>query len=261
MNSNFATSQDRAENYLAGEALKAESAREAKKAKVNRSFSFSGMWARARKLHSGNIQNPIVPNMADYVNWFLYDRAVFAAAASIPTNSKLFTVPIGTAGKTKSDTNLEQVSQLMNPHWMNVTHLGFYFNPNVLDIDINALFDQSYFEFWVNSKVYAEGKLNMFPAGGGIAGFSTKTTQSAMTNGFPQPSNMIDLRIPGGTNLGSMVADGLTGINILQQQTFKIELNLPGGALVLTANNAVPNPGNGLTLACYLYGILSRSVQ
>lgn len=258
---NLPSSQERVNNYLAGEALKAESAREAKRASVKRTFSFSGMWARARKLHSGNLQNPIVPNMADYVNWFLYDRLVFAAAASIPTNSKLFTVPIGTAGKTKSDTNLEQVATLPNPYWMNVTHIGFYFNPTVLDIDINALFDQSYFEFWVNNKVYIEGKLNMFPAGGGISGWSTRTTQSELTNGFPQPSNMIDLRIPGGTNLGSLVADGLTGINILQQQNFKIELNLPSGALVLTANNAVPNVGTGLTLACYLYGVMSRSVQ
>lgn len=256
---NMATPQDRAENYLAGEVLKAQAART--KAKVNRSFSFSGMWARARKLHSGNLQNPIVPNMADYVNWFLYDRNAYAAGAAIPTNSKLFTVPIGTAGKTKSDTNLEQVSVLPNPYWMNVTHLGFYFNPTVLTIDIDALFDQSYFEFWVNNKVYIEGKLNMFPAGGGIAGFSTRTTQSQLTNGFPQPSNMIDMRIPGGTNLGNMVADGLTGINILQQQNFKIELNLPGGALTLSASDLTPNPGTGLTIACYLYGVLSRSVQ
>ena len=36
---------------------------------------------------------------------------------------------------------------------------------------------------------------------------------------------------------------------------------LPGEALGLTAADATPNPGTGLTLYVYLHGILSRSVQ
>lgn len=211
--------------------------------------------------------NPIIPGMADYSNWVLYDRNVFAAGSNVPTNFKFFTQPIGQNNKTKVDTNLELVSQLPQPYWMNVTGIGFWFNTNVLPIDLNAFLAQSYMEFWVQNKVYAEGPFHAFPSGMGVSGFTTETAQSTNVNGLPQLSNMFDTRLPAGLNLGvdqngnPVNTDGLTGITILQGQTFKIEVNLPGGVLALTAANATPNIGTGLTVQAYLYGILSRSAQ
>ena len=59
---------------------------------------------RARRQHIGS--NPIVPNMADYTNWIYYDRIIFAAGTSVPTQFQLFVVPYNQGGKTKVDTNL-----------------------------------------------------------------------------------------------------------------------------------------------------------
>lgn len=260
-NENSASGSDRLDNFLAGQSLQKE---KAGKRKTSKSFSFSGLWANGRK--KSVAQNPIMPNVADYVMWDYYDRFTYAAGATVPTNFNFFTVPSGTSGKTKADTNLELVSQLPNPYFINVTHIGFYFDPNVLSIDIDALFNQSYFEFIVNNKTYAEGKLNRYPGGGGIYGVTTKTATSQLTNGTSMVGNMYDLRLPAGIQLGAgaqgaIVADGLTGVYILQQQNFKVSVNLPGGALALTAADATPNPGTGLVLSCYLYGVLSRSVS
>ena len=69
---------------------------------------------RAAQRRSG-AQNPIAPNQADIVKWLLYDRFTFAVATTIPNNFKFFTQPIGTAGKTKVDTNLDQVQRLPDP--------------------------------------------------------------------------------------------------------------------------------------------------
>lgn len=254
---NYATGDDRVANIVAGrEALAAMG-----KKKVSRSFSTQDLkfWERGRKQHYAS--NPIVPGVADYVMWDYYDDITFAAGAAVPTNFKLFVLPIGQGGKTKANTNLEQVSSLPSPYVFNVTHLGFKFNENINPIDIDAFVAQSYFEFWVNNKVYIEGKFNRFPAGGGIVMSSTQTSVSQVNNGWAVAGNMYDLRLPGGLNLGNIVADGFTGIYILQQQNFKIEVNLPGGALNLTASDATPNPGKGLLLEVYAYGILSRSVQ
>src|SRR5215475_6255600 len=60
--------------------------------------------AKRRQVH----QNPIAPNQADIVKWILYDRFQFASGTVVPNNFKFYTQPIGTAGKTKIDTNMDQ---------------------------------------------------------------------------------------------------------------------------------------------------------
>lgn len=221
---------------------------------------------RKAKFQARN-QNPIVQNMNDYVQWVFYDRATFAQGANVPVNFKLFTTPIGQGGKTKVDTNLEQPQRINDPGWMNATALGFYFDSSNLLLDIQNFLAQAYMEFWVGSKVYLEGPYQCFPGGAGLSGVSTSTAQQTFTNGVPRVGNMFDMRLPGGMNLGqdgggnAVVADGLLGVTILQTQLLKVENNLPGGVLALTANTAVPNPGAGLRLSSYLIGTYSRGVQ
>jgi len=266
LNKNFRTRQEFINNYSIGQQmrLKNEAVNKAL-AEIGGVEKLSTSKYRANKKKFN--QNPIVPNMADYVNWVLYDRLVTAAGGSIPTNFKFFTVPIGTNSKTKVDTNLDQVSQLPQPYWMNATHIGFAFMPNTLLLDIVNFWSQSYFEFWVNNKVYVEGPYQCFPGGSGLHGATTNTATSALSSGVPLEGNMFDLRLPAGIHLGNdsqgnaVVTDGLTGITILQSQTFKVENNLPGGALTLTASTATPNAGTGMTLNTYLKGVLSRSVS
>lgn len=266
---NTATAKDRRENYLAGMEARRKWSEESK-AQIGESISSRALqFFRGRKQH--NLHNPIVPNMADYVNWILYDRLVTAAGATIPTSTGLFTIPIGQSSKTKVDTNLDLVSQLPQPYWLNATHLGFYFNPNTLELDVVNLTTQSYMEFWVNNKIYLEGPLQCFQGGAGIVGNTAQTGSAILSNGMPQGNSMMyDLRLPAGLNLGStmvnnvpqsMTSDGLTGITILQSQLFKIMIQLPGGALTLTGSGATPTPGTGLTIQAFIHGHLSRSVS
>lgn len=266
LNPNRASAQDKLENYLAGQKLMKRHIDKGEGTEVGNPTQFSDTLLRARRQHIG--KNPIVPNMADYTNWILYDRIVFAAGTNIPVNFKLFTVPNGSGGKTKVDTNLSQPSQLPQPYWINVTHIGFSWTPNVLEIDLMNFLTQAYMEFWVNDKVYSEGPYQCYPGMTGPYGFSTNTQQSVFDNGMPTGvQSMYDLRLPAGINLGTdsngnaVITDGLTGINILQSQLFKIENYLPGGVLGLQASTLTPNPGTGLTLQCFLHGVLSRSVQ
>jgi hypothetical protein len=73
-------------------------------------------------------------------------------------------------------------------------------------------------------------------------------------------SVMFDLRLPAGFQMGSYVADGQTGITILQGQTFTVRLFAGSGTgITLTASGG--SGGTGLNLQCFLLGILSRGVQ
>lgn len=206
--------------------------------------------------------NPIAPNQADIVNWVLYDRISFTAGSTVPNNFKFFVVPIGTNSKTKVDTNLEQVSLLPNPLWMNVIGIGYMFSTNAIKNDIDAFLTSEYMEFWVSQKVYLEGRFECFPSGTGLYGQSDQTSQATWNVGLPALSNFFDVRLPAGLNLGGQqVTDGLIGVTILQGQSFHIECNAPAGGATLIAADATPTPGTGLTVNAYLYGILSRGVQ
>ena len=228
--------------------------------------------AAKRRSHA---QNPIAPNQADIVKWVLYDRFIFAAGTTVPNNFKFFTQPIGTAGKTKVDTNLDQVQRLPDPLWFNTEGVGFYFSNKTSIVDLQAFFDSEYMEYWVGQKIYLEGPIQVFPGGAGIYGSvaATLTAPSGVTiaaNGQPRADNIYDVRLPAGIHLGvdatntPIITDGLIGITILQGQQFKIEMNAPlGGAALTPAVPVAPNPfpGGGLTIMAYLHGILSRGVQ
>jgi hypothetical protein len=262
---NHMTQEDRLANYIAGKELQKGSKR-VEATEIGNPTQFSGALLNARKQHIG--KNPIVPNMADYTNWIYYDRIAYAAGTAVPTQFQLFVVPYNTGGKTKVDTNLSLASQLPQPYWINATHIGFSFLPNTLDLDLVAFLNQSYFEFWVNDKIYSEGPFQAYPGNTGVYGYSTLTNDQGVNNGLPTGvQTMYDLRLPAGINLGMgtdgsiVTTDGLTGINILQSQIFNIKCFLPAGALNLTASTATPNPGTGLTVYVYLHGVLSRSVQ
>lgn len=198
---------------------------------------------------------PIMPNTADIVQWLLYDRFVTAPGANTAAIYRFFSQPIGAAGKTKEDTNLENVGQLPAPMWMNVTHMGFFFQPNTNEVDINALLADYYYEFWVGQKVYSEGPLQFAPSGAGIYSALTINNTRVNSNGWPSLSNMLDIRLPAGVDIGGgQVADGNRGVTILQNQQFQVRVI--GTAFAL---QGAPSPG--LNFMSVLYGTLSRGVQ
>lgn len=213
-------------------------------------------------------ENPIAPNQADIVKWIIYDRFQFAPGTTVPSNFKFFTQPIGTASKTKIDTNMDQVQRLADPLWFNTEGVGFFFGSVNVLTDINAFLQSEYMEYWIGQKVYLEGPIQCFPGGAGLAGVATGGTALSTTysNGIPRADNVFDVRLPAGIHLGvdannvPIVTDGLIGVTILQGQQFRIEMNAPAGGAALSAVAATP-PGTGLTVMAYLYGILSRGVQ
>lgn len=203
--------------------------------------------------------NPIAPNQADLVNWVIYDRWTVAASTATPSQFKFFTQPIGQSSKTKTDTNLTQVSRLEDPQWANVIGVGFYLTSNMIKSDIDSLLNGYYHEFWVSQKIYAEGPLQCFPGAAGLAGAvsttATTTTLSSWTNGFSRSDNFFDTRLPAGLQLPGMTTDGLIGVTILQGQSFHVDMDSPAGTFTTSAS------GPGLNVMCYLYSILSRGVQ
>lgn len=193
-------------------------------------------------------QNPIMEGVADVLPWFLYDRQTTAANTLTATQYDYFTTPIG-GTKTKQDTNMEQVSRLPDPQWMNVTSLQFYTSSRMLVEDIGTLLDTYYCEFIVSGKVYAEGPIMQFPGGAGVSGFTTQTNTGAFSNGINSPLAVNDFRM----------GNDDTGITILQGQTFKVSLKSSAGftTKATTYNaNAI-----GLNLLCVLEGVLSRQVS
>jgi hypothetical protein len=208
-------------------------------------------------LKRNRAQNPISPNQADIVQWVLYDRFIFAAGTTVPNQFQFFSVPSGSGGKTNVDTNVGQVKRLEDPQWMNTFGVGFYFNPNVLFADLNSFENTEYMEFWIGQKAYLQGPIQCFPGAAGLTGGQTSTPY--FVNGTPRPSDIFDVRLPAGLQLGSLgVTDGLMGLTILQGQSFYTNCYAPSGGASLTVSGS---GGTGLTIMNYLYGILSRAVQ
>lgn len=202
--------------------------------------------------------NPIVPGKIGIFNWTLYDTITAAQAATTAVLLQAFTVPAGTSGKTKLDTNLEQVSRIPGPGIFNAVSVGFYFSSRMLKEDIDDFLDSYYMEFVVVSRIYAEGLLMFYPAGAGLAGMTTKTAEGGWSNGQPNVANFYDLRLPAGLDLGGgTFTDGYTGITILQDQTFRVDLKATTGVTL----NTTAAGGFGLRLIVALSGQMTRGVQ
>lgn len=198
----------------------------------------------------------ILKGRADIVNWPLYDRISLAAGATTPAEFSFFTVPQGSGGKTKADTNVTQVKTLPSPEYFNCTHVGIEWAIDTFEEDIIALLNNYWLEFHVYNKVYAEGPIGLFPSGTGISRESTKTNKTTSSNGIPAGINALwDLRLPAGLieKDNGQLNEGLEGITILQNQSFFILLK--GTPFTVDA------AGPGLKLRAYLHGQLSRGVQ
>lgn len=234
--------------------------------KVGFKTKLTDFFQKARRRHY--LQNPIAPNQADIVQWVIYDRFQFAASTTIPNDFRFFTTPMNSNNKTQVDTNMEQVARLPDPLWYNTTGVGFWFGILTSPTDINNFLNTEFMQWWVGQKVYLEGPLQCFPAGAGVQASMVGTgPATVISNGQPRIDNVFDVRLPAGLHLGTdtqgvqIVSDGLIGVTILQGQQFRVQMMAPAGGAALTAVGATPFPGTGLTIMCYLYGILSRGVQ
>ncbi len=192
--------------------------------------------------------NPIEPNKADILPWYLYDEINVPTATATGVEMDFFTVPQGgtqfTTVKTKQQTNLEEVSKLSAPKHFNTTSLQIVFAVNMSLADITSAMNNFWLEFWISDKIYAEGPLFKFPGGSGLAGYSVVSGQQTWTNGVPNPCAVVDFRM----------GDNPIGHHILQGQNFKVKI-------LGTTFTPTTSTGTGLNFYCILEGILSRGVQ
>ena len=222
---------------------------------------------RRKWLNSKKNRNPIAVNSADIVQWQLYDSTDDNVTGNTGANAvtaaqyTFFNVPIGQSGKTKAQTNLEQVSKLSDPQFMNVQSIGFFFYPDMVKSDIDKFLENYWFEFWVGSqKIYAEGPLQSAASGYGYTGYTTYSATGVNTLGNPNGTHLqFNLVLPAGINVGGSMTDGITGVTILQGQTFYVKVI--AGATFTTAVSTAPTNGVGIKLKCFLTGILSRAVM
>ncbi len=215
-------------------------------------YMVKGVEQAMRHSGKGRKGNPIDPNKADILPWYLYDKITVAVATAVGTSQVFFSVPIGgtqnAVVKTKQQTNMEQVSQLPAPQHFNATALEIFFATNMLKTDIDSVLNNYYLEFWIGQKIYAEGPLFKFPGGAGLAGVSQQSGQQTFSNGVPNPMAVVDFRM----------GENPIGHHILQGQNFTVKIL--GTTFTTVAGDAEP-AGTGLNFWCILEGILSRGVQ
>lgn len=202
------------------------------------------MWMKGRNRHT----NPIDPNKADILPWYLYDEINVPVGTTTGVEMDFFTVPQGgtqfTTVKTKQQTNLEEVKKLSAPKHFNSTSLQIYFASNMLKGDIDSTLNNFWLEYWIADKIYAEGPLFKYPGGAGLSGYSVVSGQAAWSNGIANPCAVVDFRM----------GDNPIGHHILQGQSFSVKI-------LGTAFTPAAAPGTGLNFYCILEGILSRGVQ
>jgi hypothetical protein len=166
----------------------------------------------------------------------LYDTFTIAAGSALTvTTSILFG---NQAGKTINQTNVTRNNELISPEAFAIKQFRLRFSEDILRVDVTNLFNGFVFEFQIGKKPYMQIPIWMCPAGGGIAGFSDKTSESAYVNGWQSCSAARTIALP---------------LVISSKAWFQGDLN--GPSYTLNAG------GTGLTLQCVLEGYYARGVQ
>jgi len=178
------------------------------------------------------------PNSMDVQHEPLYDTNVYAQAATIPNNTQFFTNP---SGKTINQTNVATPKKLDAPEAFAVMGIRFRVGENILLADFVTLMNSFVLEFWIGQKEYNRGPLWHYNAGGGITGFSTASSASALNNGLTGRIHMHEL-----------------AINIVIDNQASFYGNLNGVQVTLAGSGS---GGVGATLVMLLDGLHARGVQ
>jgi len=223
------------------------------------SYGPQGQIASASEAQGRNT-NSIMAGWVDRGPWQYWDTVQAAAGTALASSYSVFSVPIGQqnplaggATKTKLQTNMVQSGTFPPPRCLLLLALGFFFGaqpvttggvttwtPMFLD-DISAILNASYMEFRIDDKIFHEGQLWEFPAGVGLAGYSTQSGQQSWTNGLPSPCYQ--------RRYGDWAK------YIAPLQLFSMNIILPGTPPTLDSN------GPGLYMPVTMDGLTDRSVQ
>lgn len=203
------------------------------------------------------MKNPQVAGMQDIITQDIFDTAVFAAGATLPPNTPMFTVP---ASATKADTltNMTQASQLQAPWRLWLEAIAIIFKNDIAPDDAFNIGYNVLGQLVIGTKEMWRGILVKAGAGCGVtvpsvALISGQTAAAAAankliyttSNGVPVAANVLVLDRP-----------------FMIEQNEQIRFNLqPGGTVTLTAAGPAPAFGTGATIQVCLHGQLYRQVQ
>lgn len=181
-----------------------------------------------------------ISNQLDVQDTPVYDTITYSAGQTINTpNSALFQNVGPASGKTYAQTNMTQQGKLDAPEAFSVFGIRLNWSEDILRSDLQTLVNSWAYEFWLGKKEYSRANLRHYSSGMGISGFSTRTSESCYTNGWPDRSSM------------NMVAVKLV---IANQMSFFAQL---------TGNSSqvLNSSGVGLVLLNELVGLYARGVQ
>ena len=183
-----------------------------------------------------------VANKMDVQHTPVYDTVTIAAGAALNDTTSAFFSNVGPAsGKTLGLTNMRQGNRLPAPEAFSIFGFRFRWSENVLRADLTTILNTFALEFELGQKIYNRAPLWFYAAGGGVSGFTTRTDESAYTNGVPSREAMHKLAIP-----------------IVIENQMEFVARLVGTAFNLAAAGA---GGTGITMQLILDGLYARGVQ
>lgn len=173
----------------------------------------------------------------------LYDTDTYSAGQTINTpNSALFSNVESNAGKTFAQTNLSENRRLAAPEAFSVFGIRLGWSEDVLRSDLTTFLNGWAYEFWLGQKNYSRANIRHYSSGWGIAGYTTRTSESFYTNGSPGRGSM------------NMI---MVKLVIANQMSFYAQLT--GGPT--NGSQTLSSSGNGLILLNELVGLYARGVQ
>jgi hypothetical protein len=170
----------------------------------------------------------------------VYDTLTYAAGGtiSLSNNSWFANIEQG-SGKTQAQTNMTQNNKLDAPEAISVFGIRLGWSEDALRADLQTFLNSWAYQFSLGKKYYSLANPRHYSAGWGLTGFSTRTAESAYTNGFPSRGSMNLLEIK---------------LVIANQMSFYAQL-VGNTAQVLSSSGA------GLILLNELVGLYARGVQ
>lgn len=182
-----------------------------------------------------------ISNQLDVQDTPVYDTITYAASATINTpNSQWFSnVVQATSGKTYAQTNMQQAQKLDAPEAFAVFGVRVGWSEDILSSDLLTLLNSWAYEFWLGQKNYQRANIRHFASGWGISGFSSKTSESKYTNGWPSRDAMHVLAVK---------------LVIANQMSFFAQLTG-------SAQQVLSGSGTGAIIINELVGLYARGVQ
>lgn len=199
--------------------------------------------------------NAIINEMVDRGVWTYYYTLKIAAGATVSSSPySLFNAALGQPDPyplttpapqlTKVETNIPTAPFFTAPTDLILDSIGFEFVNDTRLADMVAFIKNSYFEFKIDSKIFFEGQLDMYPNGTGVTGHSTQTTESSWTIGV--------------SNVHARNRFGNYAKYIAPLQRYSMQVYFPTTQPTLLTTG---NGGAGAWLKIYLNGLTDRSVQ